>query len=63
MQHVAVEGHELADVERPVDRLVAAHEQEARQAELGEEADQRGVERAQAGGDHRLVEHARHGAG
>ena len=46
-------------VMRPVDRLAAADEQQRREAELRQEADERGVERAQPGGDHRLVEHAR----
>ena len=61
-QHVAVEGDELADGDRPVDRLAAADEQDRRQAELGQEADERVVEGAQPGRDHRLVEHALHGA-
>ena len=56
-QHVAVEGHEVADADRPGDRLPSTHEQQTREPELGEEADQRAVERAQARGHHRLVEH------
>ena len=60
--HVAVEGHEVADRDRPVDGLAPAHEQDRRQPELGQEAQERVVEGAQPGGHHRLVEHARYRA-
>ena len=58
-QDVAVERDELADGDAAVDRLPAANEQQRGEPELGEEADEGRVERAQARGDHRLVEHAR----
>ena len=55
---VAVEGDELADRDRAVDRLAAAHEQQRGEPELRQEPDERVVERAQPRRDHRLVEHA-----
>jgi hypothetical protein len=58
-QHVAVEGDELADRDPAVDHLAAAHEQQRREPELGEEADERRVEGPQPRGHHRLVEDAR----
>ena len=56
-EQVGVEGREVADAEAPVDDLAAAVEQDRGQPELGQEADQRVVERLQPGADHRLVEH------
>ena len=58
---VAVEGDELADRDRPVDRLTAADEQQRGEPELRQEPDERVVEGAQPRRDHRLVEHALHG--
>ncbi len=57
-EHVRVERGELAEVQAPVDDRAAAEEQEAGEAELRQEADERVVERAQARRDHRLVEDA-----
>ena len=57
-EQVAVEGGELAEREAAVDDHPAADEQQRREAELGQEADERVVERAQPRGDHRLVEDA-----
>ena len=57
-QQVRVEGREVAGGQRAVDHLAAADDQDRREPELGEEADERLVEGAQAGREHRLVEDA-----
>ena len=59
-EQVAVEGGELAEREAAVDDLATADEQQRGEPELGQEADERVVEGAQPGGDHRLLEDARH---
>ena len=56
-QQVGVERREVADRERAAHHLPAADQQDHREAEVRQEADERVVERAQPGGDHRLVEH------
>ena len=60
---VAVERDELANRDRPVDRLAAAHDEHPRETQVREEADERVVERAQPGRDHRLVEDPARGVG